>query len=114
MLHDIPMAATLVYHNRRNLLRDSLKPLAAHVRGIRSGKAVHHYRVKGENDILELRVQGDQISHTWIIGVNENQYQVITPEFEFCRRRIRFKIDGRTTSFVSNPMEILYGQLFVE
>ena len=99
MLYYMAMAATLVYRNRQNLVRNSLKPMAAHVGGIRSGKAVHHYRVKGENDILELRVQGDQISRTWIIGVNENPYQVITPEFEFYRRRIKLKIDGRTHLF---------------
>ena len=99
ILHFMAMAATLVYHNRQNLVRDSLKPMAAHVGGIPSAKAVHHYMVKGGNDIFELRVQGDQTSHTWIIGINENQYQVITPEFEFYRRRIKLEIDGQTHLF---------------
>jgi len=99
LLHYMALAATLVYHNRQNLVRDSLKPMAAHVGGIPDLKTLNHYMVRGENDIFELRLQGDAISRTWTTWVNENQYQVITPEFEFYRRRLKLKLNGESHHF---------------
>ena len=98
-LHFMAMAVTLVYHNRQNLVRDSLKPMSAHVGGSPHVKTWNHYIVRGENDFFELRLQGDRASGNWVIWVNESQYQVITPEFEFYRRRIRLKINGEAHRF---------------
>lgn len=98
-LHYMAMAATLVYHNRQNLVRDSLKPMAALVGGVPDPRTDYLYVVKGENDIFELRLQRDQTSRTWTIRVNESQYQVITPEFEFYRRRLKLKINGESHRF---------------
>lgn len=98
-LHFMSIAATLVYHNRQNLVRDSLKPMAAHVGRVPGSKTWSHYIVKGGNDIFKFQIQGNQASRTWTIQVNENQYQVITPRFEFYRRRLKLKINGLSHHF---------------
>ncbi|RJP58556.1 MAG: acetyl-CoA carboxylase biotin carboxylase subunit [Deltaproteobacteria bacterium] len=98
-LHYMALAVTLVYHNRQNLVRDSLKPMVAQVGGIPDSKTLNHYMVRGENDIFELRLEGVQTSRTWTIWVNKNQYQVITPEFAFYQRRLKLKINDESHRF---------------
>lgn len=98
-LHSMCLAATLVYHNRQNLVRDSLKPMITKVGGVLHPKAWYEYRVKAEKDFFELRLHGDEVSRTWIIQVNEREYQVITPEFEYFRRRLKLEINGETHRF---------------
>ncbi|MFH0811940.1 MAG: acetyl-CoA carboxylase biotin carboxylase subunit [Pseudomonadota bacterium] len=99
LLQRMALVATLVYHNRGNLARSSLKPLVAHVGGTSHEKPWHQYMVKGENDLFEIRLQGEQISRTWTIWVNESRYEVVTPEFEYYRRRLKLKINGETPLF---------------
>ncbi|MBW1733209.1 MAG: acetyl-CoA carboxylase biotin carboxylase subunit [Deltaproteobacteria bacterium] len=98
-LHYMVMAATLVYHNRQNLVRDSLKPMAAHVGGTQQARAWTRYVVRGADDLFELRLQGDRASGNWNVWVDQSRYQVRTPEFEFYRRRIRLEIDGEPHRF---------------
>ncbi|MDO8720636.1 MAG: acetyl-CoA carboxylase biotin carboxylase subunit, partial [Syntrophales bacterium] len=93
------IAATLVYHNRANLVRGSLKPMVAQVGGTPSEKPCYHYMVRAENDIFDVRLYGEQVPCTWAIRVNEKQYQVVTPEFEFYRRRLKLKINGESHLF---------------
>lgn len=93
------IAATLVYHNRQQLVRDSLKPMAAHVGGTERPRSWYHYMVKCESDFFELRLQGNPDLRTWTIWANGNQYQVITPELEFYRRRIKLNINGQSQMF---------------
>ena len=56
-LHYMALAATLVYHNRQNLVRASLRPMAAQVGGVSPFKPRYEYVVKGGDDALELRLQ---------------------------------------------------------
>jgi propionyl-CoA carboxylase alpha chain len=93
------IATTLVYHNRQKLIRDSLKPMAAHVGGATKPRDWYHYMVKSEGDIFELRLQGDPDLRNWTIWANGNQYQVVTPELEFYRRRIKLNVNGRYQMF---------------
>jgi propionyl-CoA carboxylase alpha chain len=93
------IATTLVYHNRQKLVRDSLKPMSAHVGRSEKPISWHNYMVKGESDIFELRLQGNPDLRTWTIWANGNQYQVITPELEFYRRRIKLNINGQPQMF---------------
>lgn len=93
------IATTLVYHNRQKLIRDSLKPMAAHVGGTVKPRDWYHFMVKSESDIFELRLQGDPDLHNWTIWANGNQYQVKTPELEFYRRRIKLNINGQSQMF---------------
>lgn len=98
-LHHMCLAATLVYHNRQNLVRDSLKPMVARIGGAQQPKEWYHYMVKAQKDLFELRINGDQTSGTWTMWVNEREYRVITPEFEYFRRRLKLEIDGETHRF---------------
>ena len=98
-LHHMCLAATLVYHNRQNLVRDSLKPMIAQVGGAPHPQAWYHYVVKAEEDIFELKIHGDQKTRSWIMWVNEKEYQVITPEFEYYRRRLKLNINGEFYRF---------------
>ncbi len=93
------MAATLVYHNRQNTVRDSLKPMAAQVGAAPQSKTWHPYVIKGENDVFEMRLFGDLETRTWNIQINHHTYQVITPVFEFFRRRLKLKINGKSHFF---------------
>jgi propionyl-CoA carboxylase alpha chain len=98
-LHFMVMAATLVYHNRQNLVRDSLKPMAAKVGQAHEQKNFHDYVVKGEKNIFHLRLSGDATPNNWTIRIDDNDYQVITPHFEFYRRRLKLDIDGQYQYF---------------
>ncbi len=98
-LTQMAIATTLVYHNRQKLVRESLKPMAAHVGRSAKPRDWYHYMVKGEADIFELRLQGNSDLRTWTIWANGSQYQVITPELEFYRRRIKLNINGQSQMF---------------
>ncbi len=95
----IALATTLVYHNRQNLVRDSLKPMAAHVGGGAKPRTWYPYMVKGDEDVFEIRLQGNPDTRTWTIWVNGNQYQVLTPDLEFYRRRMKLNINGQFHRF---------------
>jgi propionyl-CoA carboxylase alpha chain len=98
-IHLMSIAATLVYHNRQNQIRESLRPMAAHVGGVFAPKEYTPYVVKGENDILELRLQGDHDANVWTVWVNDTAYNVVTPDFEFYRRRLKLRINGEPHMF---------------
>ena len=100
-LHYMVIAATLVYHNRQSLVRESLRPMAAHVGGPFVSKAWYDYMIKGEQDIFELRLRQEEASpRNWSIRVNGIDYQVVTPRFEFYRRRLKLEIEGEFHRFL--------------
>jgi propionyl-CoA carboxylase alpha chain len=92
-------AVTLVYHNRQSLVHESLKPMMAKVGAPHHLKDEFIYMVKGEEDFFELRLLRDLAPRSWTVMVNGNKYQVSTPEFEFYRRRLKLKVDGKTQFF---------------
>ncbi len=89
------MAATLVYHNRQNVIRDSLKPLVPQVGVTHAPKAFHDYAVKIAAEVFQIRLAGAPSSRHWNIRVDDRPFEVITPEFEYYRRRLKLKIDGQ-------------------
>jgi propionyl-CoA carboxylase alpha chain len=89
------MAATLIYHNRQNVVRDSLKPLGPQVGVTHVPKASHDYVVKAENEVFQIRLEGDPATRQWDIRVDDHPFEVVTPEFEYYRRRLKLKIDGQ-------------------
>lgn len=93
------IACTLVYHNRLSLVRESLKPMIAKVGPAHRPETWHEYVVKGEKNIFTIRLLGHIDSHLWDIQVNDNQYEVITPDFEFYRRRLKLGINGQPEYF---------------
>ena len=93
------IACTLVYHNRLSLVRESLKPMIAKVGPAHRPETWHEYVVKDEKNIFTIRLLGHIDSHLWDIQVNDNQYEVITPDFEFYRRRLKLGINGQPEYF---------------
>ena len=93
------IACTLVYHNRLSLVRESLKPMAAKVGPDHRPQVWHHYVVKGKKNIFTLRLLGHIDMHKWEIYVDDKLYEVITPDFEFYRRRLKLLINGQKEYF---------------
>lgn len=93
------MAAVLVYHMRQRVVRDSLKPMAPHVGGTPVRPKACEYVVKVDEDVFDLNLEGDRLSNLWNIKVNDRSYEVVTPDFEFYRRRLKLQIDGSYRMF---------------
>ena len=93
-LYAMVIAATIVYHNRKNLVRESLKPMAAKVGLSHKPDQKHRYVVKGNNDIFEVELVGELTSSDWRFKVNGADYSVVTPVFEFYRRILKLSING--------------------
>jgi propionyl-CoA carboxylase alpha chain len=98
-LHFMAIAATIIYHNRQSLVHESLKPMMAKVGAPQQSKNQVSYMVKGEDVFFELRLQMNPAPRSWTVMVDGRKYQVVTPEFEFFRRRIKLRIDGKTQFF---------------
>jgi propionyl-CoA carboxylase alpha chain len=98
-LHFMAMAATIVYHNRQNLTRESLKPMAAQVGVAHASLDCHPYMVRCRQDVFEVCLRKDPPAHEWTVTVDGVTYAVTTPEFEFYRRRLKLKINGRSHMF---------------
>ena len=93
------IAATLVYHNRKSLERESLKPMAAKVGPSHRGEVWHNYVVKGAKDVFRVQLLDEGDARRWAFTLNDRQYEVVSPEFEFYRRRLRLTINGRDQYF---------------
>ena len=93
-LHFMTMAAVLVYHNRQNLVRQSLKPMSPLVGAASRHRRPDTYIVRTEEDLFTVTLEREQNPRTWAVSVNENGYTVVTPEFEYYRRRLKLTIDG--------------------
>lgn len=98
-LHYMALVVTLFYHNRQSLVRNSLKPMTAYIGGTPHQKASHQYMAKEGDTVFELWLHRDEAPHAWVVMVNKNRYQVVTPEFEFYRRRLELKINGELHQF---------------
>lgn len=107
-LEAMVIATTVVYHNRKNLVRESLKPMTAKV-GMSHNPVLHHrYVVKGNRDIFEVELYGQLSSRDWSVKVNGREHTVIAPIFEFYRRRLKLSING-----VNQYFRLQYRQNFI-
>jgi propionyl-CoA carboxylase alpha chain len=93
-LEAMVIAVTIVYHNRKNLVRESLKPMVTKVGLIYKPGQKHRYVVKGNDDVFEVDLVGELASPDWRCTVNGRDYRVATPAFEFYRRILKLSIDG--------------------
>jgi len=107
-LEAMVIAATIVYHNRKNLVRESLKPMAAKVGLSHMPDQKQRYVVKGNNDIFEVELVGELVSPDWRFKVNGTDYSVVTPAFEFYRRILKLSING-----VNHYFRLQYRQNFI-
>jgi propionyl-CoA carboxylase alpha chain len=98
-LHYMIMGAVLIYHTRENLVRESLKPMAAVVGGAHFPRESQDYVVRAGEEEFNVNLHGDQATRMWSIKVNDEPYKVITPEFEYYRRRLKLTINGTPYMF---------------
>ncbi len=99
-LHCMVIAALLVYHNRWALTRESLKPMMPQVGGAQQApQRKQSYVVRAHPDHFTVELNGEPDSHRWSVRVDERTYEVVTPDFEFYRRRLNLKIDGVSHMF---------------
>jgi propionyl-CoA carboxylase alpha chain len=98
-LNLMAMAAVIIYHNRQSLTRESLKPMAAHVGRAHLPKDCYPYMVRTENDVFDISLRSSASPREWIMSVNGIKHTMVTPEFEFYRRRLRLRIDGESHMF---------------
>jgi propionyl-CoA carboxylase alpha chain len=98
-LHCMVIAAVLVYHNRWALTRESLRPMMAQVGAVEAPPRRQSYVVRAGPDDFTVELEGGPESHRWSVRVDERAYDVVTPEFEFYRRRLNLKIDGVSHMF---------------
>ncbi len=99
-LEAMVIASTIVYHNRINLVRKSLKPMASKVGLSHKPDQWHRYIVKGNKDIFEIELHGQLTSSDWSFKVNGTEYTVVAPFFEFYRRRLKLSINGLDQYFI--------------
>jgi propionyl-CoA carboxylase alpha chain len=97
--HQMVMAAVLVFHSRRVLVRASLKPMSALVGSARMQAEGRHYVVRVNKTVFRVNLDGDYESRQWTIEVDGRPYSVVTPEFEYYRRRLQLEIDGEPHMF---------------
>jgi propionyl-CoA carboxylase alpha subunit len=93
------MAGLLVYHNRQGVVRDSLAPMSPHVGISPLPQGAKRYMVRVDEDVFDVQLDGDRKSRQWRIQINGRQYEVVTPEFEFYRRRLKLRINGASHMF---------------
>lgn len=93
-LHYMTMAAVLVAHTRRNLVRDSLRPMSPHVGATEPLPLKQKYVVRSSDDVFEVILEGSELNRRWNITVNDKSYKVVAPEFEYYRRRLKLYVDG--------------------
>jgi propionyl-CoA carboxylase alpha chain len=99
-LHYMVIAAALVYHNRNNLVRQSLEPMIPKVGSTQRKRPVSHYVIRDNKRSFQLRMLRESRSNAWTIGVDNREYKVVTPDFEFYRRRLLLKFSGRRQYFL--------------
>jgi propionyl-CoA carboxylase alpha chain len=93
-VHFMVIAATLVYHNRENLVRHSLEPMAPRVGREKPPAHAHAYVVRSDEQVFRVVLEKEQAENDWGVRVDGRSYQVTTPVFEFYRRRLKLQIDG--------------------
>jgi propionyl-CoA carboxylase alpha chain len=98
-MHCMVMAASLIFHCRSKLVRDSLKPMSPLVGGAPVKERIDDYVVRVNSEVFKVRLDGDQATRRWTISVDGRPYEVVAPEFEYYRRRLALKINGDSHMF---------------
>ncbi len=95
------LASTVLHHVRTAALRVSLEPMVSRIGGAKSRQETCSYKVRAENDIFEVELDGEPQGRRWTFEarVNGRRHQVETPPFEFYRRRLKLWVDGQVHRF---------------
>lgn len=108
----LTIAATLVYHNRRVLVRSSLKPMVSRIGSPPEAPATQTYYVKTEQERFRVTLRQSTEPRRWTVELDGRLYDVRTPEFEFYRRRLKLEIDGKPHRFILYYHEEFIGAAF--
>jgi len=96
----VAIAATLIYHNRSMLVRESLKPMVSTIGGSPQPHGPYEYVVKCPSDVFTIELEDQGPEHGWVARVEEREYTLVAPRFEFYRRRLKLEINGETHRFI--------------
>lgn len=99
-LNLVALTTTLVYHCRKALVRESLKPMVSTIGGNIWADQWHNYVVKCREDLFRVSLHGRSADSSWQFVVNGREYDVKTPPFEFYRRRLKLVINGEVHRFI--------------
>ncbi len=93
------MAALMVFHTRRYLVKESLKPMSPLVGAARTLQDRHDYVVRVDHQVFNISLKGEPDSRRWEVVVDGKKHEVLAPEFAYFRRRLALKIDGVSHMF---------------
>ncbi|MBE0480432.1 MAG: acetyl/propionyl-CoA carboxylase subunit alpha [Dehalococcoidia bacterium] len=96
----VALAATLIYHNRNVLVRESLKPMISRIGGSPQPTGPYEYIVKCRYAVFAIQLKYQGLERSWVARVGDREYTVVTPPFEFYRRRLKLEINGEIHRFI--------------
>ena len=79
--------------------------MATQVGGKPETRRHHDYVVQVSDGVFHTRVEGTGDPQMWRIGVDGADYEVVTPPFEFYRRRLKLNINGQNHMFRARYQE---------
>ena len=99
------LAATLVYHMQTVAIRESLRPMVSLIGVRRDDGGAHTYMVRSGERLFEVKLELTPGARRCKVQVNGSSHDVIMPEFEFYRRRLKLTIDGKVHRFRIKPQQ---------
>lgn len=110
ILNFMALASVITFHNRQAMVRMSLKPMQTHVGAVHKTEKRVLYMVRdSEGASYTVKLSPESVAlRTWTVEVNDRQYKVVTPEFEFFRRRLRLTIDTELRRFLIRAVDNFY------
>jgi propionyl-CoA carboxylase alpha chain len=99
-LQRLALTATLVYHTRQVLVRESLRPMVSPIGMGSRTPDFHEYVVKADTEVFRLSLKETGEPRHWHIRVDDRDHDVVSPPFEFYRRRLKLMIDGIDHRFI--------------
>lgn len=99
-LHRLAMTAALIYHARQVLVRESLRPMVSPIGVDSRTRERHDYVVKADGETFRVGLNETGEAWYWHVQVDDRDYDVSSPPFEFYRRRLKLTIDGADHRFI--------------
>lgn len=99
-LEDMVIAASIIYHAKRMLLRESVAHMVSTIGKPPEPVRKFDYVVRADPDVFTVTLRPRREDRTWIVEIDGRKMIVSTPPFEFYRRRLKLTINGKTVRFV--------------
>ncbi len=98
-IHLMVIAASLIFHSRRMLMKEALKPMSPLIGGKTETIESAAYAARIDGRTLSVELKGSEASRNWTFLVGGKTYLVTTPELEYYRRRLKLDINGASHMF---------------